>query len=566
MLRPATVLLLVLLTFSGKPAFPQPDSIWSMQPGNQICNLLTWYHSSLINEDSLQVMEKLAAAEKRFIEKNSELCRRQVWLLRRVYLAGRISAGKRCADMLQAADEAAENNWPLTQAECWHHTGHFYYYEGKYVKAFEYMHKAQSVFERYISGPENYYLHHYANVLAGCYYHFGEYREAIKYFSKTIQLPPWWKNVISAPAIYNNLALTYQQVKQYDSAAYWFNRSYESAIALKDSFYMALAQGNLGFTYYLQQQFDQALPLLQADYTGSMKANQPGSATNAALTIAHIFIKKGEWQLAEKYIDLSRQYVYDHPSVALLKSWYGNLHELSKGKSDYKSSSLYADSLLMYQDSAAILRDKKAFNQAVLRLEAEKHLNDVSLLEQKQKQQILFRNSLLAVLALLVLVALLVISRQALKRKKEKELASQQLSFAQRELMNYTMQLEEKNRLVEQLREKSEQDNFLHDREGKLNSLLEATIITEEDWIKFRQLFEKVYPGFFVRLKEKMPGLSASDTRLLALTKLQLPPKNMATMLGVSYDAVKKARQRLRKKINLPEEGSLEELVDMIRN
>ncbi len=58
----------------------------------------------------------------------------------------------------------------------------------------------------------------------------------------------------------------------------------------------------------------------------------------------------------------------------------------------------------------------------------------------------------------------------------------------------------------------------------------------------------------------KMPDLSAADTRLIALTKLQLPPKDMAAMLGVSYDAIKKARQRLRKKINLPEEGSLDEL------
>jgi hypothetical protein len=35
-------------------------------------------------------------------------------------------------------------------------------------------------------------------------------------------------------------------------------------------------------------------------------------------------------------------------------------------------------------------------------------------------------------------------------------------------------------------------------------------------------------------------------------------------MLGVTYDAVKKARQRLRKKINLPDESSLEELVEAI--
>jgi len=38
----------------------------------------------------------------------------------------------------------------------------------------------------------------------------------------------------------------------------------------------------------------------------------------------------------------------------------------------------------------------------------------------------------------------------------------------------------------------------------------------------------------------------------------------MAAMLGLTYEAIKKSRQRLRKKINLPEEGNLDELVELI--
>ena len=220
--------------------------------------------------------------------------------------------------------------------------------------------------------------------------------------------------------------------------------------------------------------------------------------------------------------------------------------------------------MLAYKDSVAAQHDKKAFNQAVLRLETEKHRNEVTLLDNKRKQQVLLRNGLLAGLVLLALIIFLLLNRQLLKRRKEQALAQQQLHFAEQELLSFTRQLKEKNDLLEQLRDEINKDNHLNDREGNINRLLTATILTEDDWKKFRQLFEKVYPGFFIRLKEKMPDLSAADMRLLALTKLQLPPKNMASMLGVTYDAVKKARQRLRKKISLPEEGSLEELVEMI--
>ena len=118
--------------------------------------------------------------------------------------------------------------------------------------------------------------------------------------------------------------------------------------------------------------------------------------------------------------------------------------------------------------------------------------------------------------------------------------------------------------MLERLRGEMEQVNDSQERTGTINSLLESTILTEEDWKKFRQLFEKVYPGFFIRLKDKMLDLSPTETRLLALTKLQISPKDMSSMLGVSYDAIRKARQRLRKKINLPEEGGLEELVELI--
>jgi tetratricopeptide (TPR) repeat protein len=560
------LLFLYLFLTNGKTAFSQPDSVWSLPRDKQLAAFLQWYYSELILKDSQQVVTSLTTAEKRAAEKDNKLLRRQAWLLHKGYSAGKNpEPDKRPLMMLAAADEAAKKDWPLTQAECWHFAGSFYYTEGNYSMAFEYMQKARAVFEKYIKDQDSFYLRRYANVLANCYYHFGEYREAITHLKKTLQLPAYWHTVIFSPGIYNTLALCYQNLKQYDSAAIWYNKSYEAAIAFNDSSYIALAQGNLGFTYYLQQQYDKALPLLEADYTGSMRAGQTESATNAAITIAAIHIKKGQLAAAERYINLSREYVYRNPNAILLLNWYESLYQLAKAKNN-KDISLYADSLLAYQDSVARMRDRKAYNQAVLKLETEKHMNEVSQLENKRKQQILLRNSLIAGLVLLTLIALLWLNRQLLKRKKEKELAQQQLKFAEQELISYTRQLKEKNDLVEQLRDEINKENSLTDREGNINRLLEATIVTEDDWKKFRQLFEKVYPGFFIRLKEKMPDLSPADTRLLALTKLQLPPKDMASMLGVSYDAVKKARQRLRRKINLPEEGTLEELVEMLSN
>lgn len=563
-MRLGSSLFLVLFVCVGKLAFCQPDSIYKLSSHKQINSFWDWHFGYLVNKDSNTVVGSLTKAEQRFAEKGLHALQRQAWLLRQHYLSDRYLPGERAGRMLKVADEAGQKGWRLTQAECWHLAGNFCYQENKFTLAFEYMQKAQTVFNTYRNKTENTYLHRYDNMLGNCYYHFGEYGEAVKYLKKGSEFPAGWNPPHFTPALYNNLALCYQQLKQYDSAIAWYKKTYEAAVAFNDSIYMALAQGNMGYTYYLQQQYDKALPLLEADYKGSLQAGEKGSATNAAMTLAAIYIKTESPALAEQYMNASRQYVYNTRGVMVMKNWYENLYLLARAKGDHKNAGRYADSLMLYKDSVTAMRDKKAFNQAVLKLELEKHQHEVNRLEQIRKQQVLLRNSLLAVLVLLALVALLWLSRRLLKRNKEKELAQQQLYFAEQELMNYTRQLRKKNDLLQQLRDELNKENALSDREGNINRLLEATILTEEDWKKFRQLFEKVYPGFFIRLKEKMPDLSAADIRLLALTKLQLPPRNMASMLGVSYDAIKKARQRLRKKIDLPEDGTLEELAEMI--
>lgn len=549
--------------------FTQADSINSLPQDEQILDLLDWYSHRLPKNDSQQVVSKLETAEKIFDKDDNKLLQRQTWLLINVYKAGRsVTAEKAAIAMLDAANEAGRKNWPITQAECWHYAGSFYFSEGSYnermfVPAFEYMLKAHNVFDE--ADPVQYhYLLLYSDGLANCYYRFGEYNEAIKYLKRTMSLPASWNRYLYFPSINNTIALCYAHLKQYDSAALWYQMAHDGAAAVKDSFYMALANGNLGVTYYFQKKYDEALPLIETDYLTSMRSGETGSGVNAALMLSAIYIKKGQLVLAQKYMDLIRQFIYTHRDPMQLKAWYENLYEFSKVQPDLKNAGRYADSLLAYDDSVNVLNDRKAFNQAVLKIETEKHLNEINQLESKRKEQIILRNSLLIGLVLVAIIGFLWVNRQLLKRNKEKELAQQQLRFAEQELISYTRQLREKTQVLDQLREEISTGNSTQERTENMSKLLSATILTEDDWKKFQQLFEKVYPGFLMHLKENIPDLTATDTRMLALTKLKISLKDMALMLGVSYDAVKKAKQRLRKKINLPDEQDLDDLVQLV--
>ena len=95
-----------------------------------------------------------------------------------------------------------------------------------------------------------------------------------------------------------------------------------------------------------------------------------------------------------------------------------------------------------------------------------------------------------------------------------------------------------------------------------IDELSSLTILTEDEWSKFKTLFEKVYPGFFLRLKGKAPDITIAEQRTAALTRLHLTSKEMAAMLGISVDSVHKAKQRLRQRLDISTELNLEQSIN----
>lgn len=81
----------------------------------------------------------------------------------------------------------------------------------------------------------------------------------------------------------------------------------------------------------------------------------------------------------------------------------------------------------------------------------------------------------------------------------------------------------------------------------------------EEEWDQFMQEFISVHEGFFDRMIEKHGSMSKNEVRLISLLKMNLSSKDIAGSLRISYDGVKKARYRLRKKLGLESDTDLQE-------
>lgn len=88
----------------------------------------------------------------------------------------------------------------------------------------------------------------------------------------------------------------------------------------------------------------------------------------------------------------------------------------------------------------------------------------------------------------------------------------------------------------------------------KMRKMLEQGLQAKEDWQRFLVLFRSCETDFWAALQARHPDLRPAELRMVALFRLDMPQEEIARLLHVSEDGVKKAVYRLRKKMELPPE------------
>lgn len=121
-------------------------------------------------------------------------------------------------------------------------------------------------------------------------------------------------------------------------------------------------------------------------------------------------------------------------------------------------------------------------------------------------------------------------------------------------LQDQVQYLKSKNQYIEQLNSEIETirlsaSSHLEEKEGKLHQLLESHLMTEENWQIFRRQFQKEYPEFYGNLSLEFPEITPANLRVILLQKLGFSQVEISRLLGITQDAVKKSRQRLKRKL-----------------
>ena len=389
------------------------------------------------------------------------------------------------------------------------------------------------------------------------YFFFQDYPQAITYFKKAIALPENTFNTMVINAARNTLGLCYQQVNKLDSSDHYFGQVLLTTFP-EAQVWKRISTGNMGTNRYLLHQYDKAIPLLETDFYGAVKENDNGCAAGAAITLADIYRDKGEMAKAKTFIARALHYIEQAGQPERLRLLYPVMGKWYAAAGDREMSRRYVDSSV-----AALNRYNEKFS-ALKVLRAQQKV-DRQNLELQQAAMALEREKKAAERNLLLLLVLLLCIAMALtyfiqkKRQLAKDLrlqrASHELDAARADLKRFTESIQEKNRLIEELEQQLDQHSDLR------LQLQQSTILTEEDWHQFKFLFERVHSGFLTRLKEKYPVFSAAEIRFVSLVKLNFTTKEMATALGVSPQSIRTNWYRIRKKLNLEDSVTPEELV-----
>jgi translation initiation factor RLI1 len=147
---------------------------------------------------------------------------------------------------------------------------------------------------------------------------------------------------------------------------------------------------------------------------------------------------------------------------------------------------------------------------------------------------------------------------------QEKKTAEAEILAAKGQLELFTQNVIEKTTLIKQLQGQLDHRTLTFEQQELASSMATQTILTDTDWEKFKTLFEKIYPGFFINLKEKVSDITLAEQRMAALTRLHLTSRQIGSILGISPNSVNKTKQRLRQRLNLEAEMNIEEIIAKI--
>jgi len=395
-----------------------------------------------------------------------------------------------------------------------------------------------------------------------------------------------------------NLAYLYERTSRVKEAADFYRQLETDLIISKDSI-------NLPVIYYNHAMLLQQSGANQQGMQYLKKAIRISEKTKDTSLLIYLYANKGEqlinsssYDSAAYYLDKSLICASAIKNARAAKNALVQLAKIDSIRGDYKNAYLKSRQISVLKDTVYKRKLRNTLMSSELKYENERNsaLLTMQQLELKaaERQNVIYL--ILVIVAILVVVlAGIVIVLQRKNYQKNKELIENRLeiqnlkvekyqkeeefnllkikNFADelrmkdRELVSIALGMEQKNELLSSINEKvrvllagiSSPENIAIINE--ITSSIRTKQLEASESDLFNQRFSAIHEDFFIKLKDSHPALTKTDIRFCAYLKINLSGDQIANIQNVTQEAIRKTRYRIRKKMGLKPDESLEDYI-----
>ena len=339
---------------------------------------------------------------------------------------------------------------------------------------------------------------------------------------------------------------------------------------------------NIGVVHSRKGEFAAALENFEEALTAAESIGFKRGMAQALYEMAKIFFLQHDRTRALQYAYRSAELSEQLGLPEMLRDNNKLLADIFAIRNDYKRAYEHHKLYKQFNDSTfnaenvkriADLESAYRFDKERQFFEAEQQRKDLAI----QSQHTIILTLTLAFLFMLLL-ALTLYHLYKLKRRTNKELLQQKAKIErlqQLEISRMNQELEAGQKAMTAAELKLLQNS---ERDAQTIKALEETLLLagneaqssikslivnykhqayHSNWEEFELLFQKVHHSFYDHLNERFPDLTPNERKLCVFLKLNMNNKQIAQVTFQSEEALKKARLRLRKKLELDRDTNL---------
>ncbi|WP_342646119.1 tetratricopeptide repeat protein [Mucilaginibacter sp. CSA2-8R] len=384
-----------------------------------------------------------------------------------------------------------------------------------------------------------------------------QYQTAFSYQKQALAKYRQVGSKLGLAKIYENIGSIYEDLARYDSAYYYFNQSVQLYEKQQNTIDGIEVINNLGDVFRKSGRYQDGLQQSYKAYHLAQQMHNTYQIAAATHDLGKTYQLLNRLDSAYYYAELSRKLSLEIYSKDGLKqtSFLQVLYNFNKQNDEIARLNTIKKTNYIITVAVSIVVLLLIILGVVIFSRQRLKINDQRLLAERNEAIFKTQHELMQL---------------ELKNKQlQEETLQQQLELKGKELSSHTLNLIRNNQLLEQMRNTLQQmvKDDKRDQKKQMQQMvhqINQSFNHEQQWKEFTAALEQVHQRFFERLKEISTDLTPTDIRLIALIKVNMDSKDISGLLGISMDSLRVARHRLRKKLNLDQGENLSAFIQSL--